>query len=401
MKNWKKTFAIIWTGQFLSILSSTIVNFAIILWMSVETRSPEILAWGTVAALLPQALLGPVSGVFIDRWDRKKVMMLADSFIALCTLILAILFWLDIAHIWHIYTLLALRSVGSSFHMPAMQASVPLIAPTEELSRIAGINQLINSFANIAGPALSVLLITWWDMEYVLMIDVAGAMFAVTSLLFVRIPNPPASSQPKHVLREMKEGGMVILNNKGLSWIFLFSILATFFIMPVSMLFPLMTLEHFNGTEFQMAVIEICWSVGALSGGAVMGVRIYHINKTGLVNFMYILVGLTFMLSGVLSPNGYIAFAILTAIGGVAGAIYNASFTAIVQTNVEPGALGRVFSLFFTTSLIPSMIGVIGVGLYAEHIGLTSSFIVSGVFLIIIGIIAFKFPSAMKIGQGR
>ena len=92
MENWKKVFAIIWTGQFLSILSSTIVNFAVILWLSIETGSAEMLAYAAIAALLPQALLGPVSGVLIDRWNRKRTMIFADMFIAFCTLVLAFLF---------------------------------------------------------------------------------------------------------------------------------------------------------------------------------------------------------------------------------------------------------------------------------------------------------------------
>ena len=118
MNNWKKVFAIIWTGQFFSILTSSIVNFAIILWLSFETKSAEVLAFAAIAAMLPQSVLGLFTGIFIDRWKRKRVMILADSFIAFCTLILAVLFYLDIAKIEHIYILLALRSVGSAFHMP-------------------------------------------------------------------------------------------------------------------------------------------------------------------------------------------------------------------------------------------------------------------------------------------
>ena len=102
-------------------------------------------------------------------------MILADSFIAFCTLILAVLFYLDIAKIEHIYILLALRSVGSAFHMPAMQASVPLLAPKSELIRIAGINQIIQSACNIAGPALAALFISFMEMTNILLLDVIGA----------------------------------------------------------------------------------------------------------------------------------------------------------------------------------------------------------------------------------
>ena len=120
MQNWKRTFAIIWSGQLISILSSSIVAYAIIFWMSIETRSAEVLTLSAIAGMLPQAVLGLFVGVYVDRWDRKRTMILADSFIALCTLGLAVLFWLDIAELWHVYLLLACRSVGSAFHVPAM-----------------------------------------------------------------------------------------------------------------------------------------------------------------------------------------------------------------------------------------------------------------------------------------
>jgi len=400
MDNWKKVFAIIWTGQFLSILTSTIVNFAIILWISIETGSAEMLAWAAIAALLPQAIIGPVTGVFIDRWNRKRVMILADSFIAFCTFILAILFWVDIAEMWHIFILLGLRSIGSAFHMPAMQASIPMLAPTEQLTRIAGIEQIIFSAGNIAGPALGALFITIWDMEYVLLLDIIGAAVACISLLFVHIPNPEkAEEKSKKILSEMKDGIMTVWNNRGLSWVFLFSTLVTFFLMPVSVMFPLITLNHFEGNAFQVSLIEVLWSVGALLGGVIMGIKVYRVNRVILINLMYIVFGITFLLSGILSPGGFVFFAILTAIGGVSGAVYHSSFTAIVQTTIDPSALGRVFSMFYTLSLIPSMIGLIGIGFFADNLGITTSFIICGAIIIAIGIIAFTTPSALRIDK--
>jgi len=404
MENWKKIFAIIWTGQFFSILTSTIVNFAVVLWISIETGSAEMLAWGAVAALLPQALLGPVTGVFIDRWNRKATMILADSFIAFCTFIMAILFWLDIAEMWHLFILLALRSVGSAFHMPAMQASIPLLAPQIQLTRIAGISQIINSSANIAGPALGALFISIWNMEYVLLLDILGAAFACISLLFVHIPNPAKEGKAiktPNVFQEIKEGIKTVSGNRGMSWIFLFSILVTFFMMPVSVMFPLMTLDHFNGNAFQVSLIEILWGVGALLGGAIMGVRVYRINRVILVNLMYILLGLTFLFSGIVSSNGFVVFAVMTGIGGISGAVYNSAFTGLLQTNIRPDALGRVFSMFYTFSLLPSLIGLIGIGFFADSLGVATSFITCGLIVIAIGIIAFATPSALRVDRRK
>mgnify|MGYP003358669635 CR=1 FL=1 len=178
MENWKKTFGIIWSGQLASILSSSVVGYAIIFWMSIETGSAEVLALAAIAGMLPQSLLGPVVGVYVDRWDRKRTMILADSFIAFCTLILAVLFWFDVAQMWHIYILLACRSVGSAFHTPSMQASVPLLAPEAQLTRVAGVNQIINSLSNIIGPALGAVLISFTGIGNILLLDVAGAIIA-------------------------------------------------------------------------------------------------------------------------------------------------------------------------------------------------------------------------------
>ena len=399
MDNWKRVFAIIWTGQFLSILTSSIVNFAIVLWLSLETGSAEVLAFATMAALLPQSVLGLFTGIFIDRWKRKRVMIMADSFIAFCTLILAVLFYFDLAKISHIYVLLALRSVGSAFHMPAMQASVPLLAPKSELMRIAGINQVIQSVCNIAGPALAGLFIT--KMTNILLLDVAGAAFACLSLCFVFIPDPSHEERNSelHLWREAKEAIMEVRNQYGLSWLFLLSILATFVIMPVSVLFPLMTLNHFAGNAFQVSLVEVSWGGGALLAGALLGLKKYRWNEILLINGMYIALGLTFLFSGLLPVSGFIWFAVLTALGGVCGSLYFATFTTVIQSRIDPGVMGRVFSFYMSFSMLPSMIGLLSTGFLADSIGLGNTFIISGGFLCLIGIISFFIPSLISLKE--
>ena len=401
MDNWKRVFAIIWTGQFLSILTSSIVNFAIVLWLSLETGSAEVLAFATMAALLPQSVLGLFTGIFIDRWKRKRVMIMADSFIAFCTLILAVLFYFDLAKISHIYVLLALRSVGSAFHMPAMQASVPLLAPKSELMRIAGINQVIQSVCNIAGPALAGIFITMMKMTNILLLDVAGAAFACLSLCFVFIPDPSHEERNSelHLWREAKEAIMEVRNQYGLSWLFLLSILATFVIMPVSVLFPLMTLNHFAGNAFQVSLVEVSWGGGALLAGALLGLKKYRWNEILLINGMYIALGLTFLFSGLLPVSGFIWFAVLTALGGVCGSLYFATFTTVIQSRIDPGVMGRVFSFYMSFSMLPSMIGLLSTGFLADSIGLGNTFIISGGFLCLIGIISFFIPSLISLKE--
>lgn len=399
MNNWKKVFAIIWTGQFFSILTSSIVNFAIVLWLSFETKSAEVLAFATIAAMLPQSMLGLFTGIFIDRWKRKRIMILADSFIALCTLILAVLFYLDRAQIGHIYLLLAMRSVGSSFHMPAMQASVPLLAPKSELIRIAGINQIIQSACNIAGPALAALFISFTKMTNILLLDVIGAALACTSLLFVKIPDPDNTEKTEkvHLLKEAKEALTEVRAQKGLSWLFILSIIATFFIMPVGVLFPLMTLNHYSGNAFQISLVEAAWGIGALLGGAFLGMKKFKLNEISLINWMYILLGITFALSGILPVSGYPLFVGLTAVGGISGSLYMASFTTVMQTRINPVVMGRVFSFYMSISLLPSMVGLLSTGFLADTIGIGHTFIIGGGLVGMIGVVSFVVPSIREL----
>ncbi len=291
--------------------------------------------------MLPQSLLGLFVGVYIDRWDRKRTMILADSFIALCTLALAVLFWFGVARMWHIYILLACRSAGSAFHMPAMQASVPLLAPASQLTRIAGVNQIIASLSSIAGPALGALLINLTSIGNILLLDVAGAAIACTSLLFVRIPNPARDTTRKPGLwREFREGFSAMHAIPGMGWFFTLSIVVWFFIMPVGVMFPLMTLQHFGGGTYEMSLIEIVWGGGALLGGAVMGARTYRVSRIVLVNLMYLVVGLSFALSGLLSPAGFLWFALFTAAAGVSSSVFNASFVSVGPDADRSGRTG-------------------------------------------------------------
>lgn len=402
MNNWKKTFAIIWSGQFASILTSAIVGYAIILWLSIKTGSAEVLAFAAIAAFLPQALLGPFAGVYIDRWNRKKTMILADSFIALCTLILAVFFFWGKVDTWHIYLLLALRSVGSAFHSPAMQASVPLLAPESQLGRIAGINQMIESIGVIAGPAIAAMLISFIDIAYILLLDVIGAAFACIALLFVIIPNPEKNARDeKHVFKEMKEGLLTIISHKGMTYLFLFSILSMVCIMPISAMFPLITLKQFNGTPLQVGLVETAWGIGMLIGGLLMGMYKKPFNKVLVINIMYIFSGITIVISGFLNNNGYNTFIVLTGLDGLSSSIFYACFTALIQERIGSEKLGRVFSLYGSIAILPSIIGLSGTGFIAENIGISTSFVILGAVISCLGLISFCIPSLMNLQSKR
>ena len=141
---WKTRFFTIWGGQALSILGSQLVQFALIWYLTVETGSATVLATASLVGLLPNVILGPFVGTLVDRWDRRRIMLFADSIISLATVVLAVLFTLGVVEIWHIYAVLFIRSLADSFHKNAMIASTSLMVPVEKLTRIQGINEMLN-----------------------------------------------------------------------------------------------------------------------------------------------------------------------------------------------------------------------------------------------------------------
>ena len=152
-------FWVIFTGQAFSLFGSRLVQFAIVWWITSNLGSASALALASIMAILPQVFLGPFAGVFVDRLDKRRVLILADLSVAALVLILAFLYMYGIVQIWHIYIIMFLRSLGGAFQWPAMQTTTALMVPKEHLSRVSGFNQALLGMANILAPPMGALLL--------------------------------------------------------------------------------------------------------------------------------------------------------------------------------------------------------------------------------------------------
>jgi DHA3 family macrolide efflux protein-like MFS transporter len=403
-ENWFKTYIYIWVGQFVSLLTSSAVNFAVIIYLSLHYKSAEILAYAGIAGLLPQAIIGPFAGVYIDRLDRKKVMIFADGFIALCTFLMSFAFVEGEANLIFVYLLLVCRSLGQAFHTPAMQAIAPLIVPEDKLLKVSGINQMLQSVSMVAGPAVGTLAITYLQISKVLYLDVIGASLAIITLLFVSIPNfikEETEENISTVLRDLNLSFREIHKNQGLYMMFVYAMLTTFFVMPVAIMYPLLTLDHFGGGKWEMSIIEIVWGVGMLIGGGILSAFHASFSKIIMINAMHIFLGLTFVFSGWISGDLFWIFVAITTLGGIGMSFFNASFMTIIQEQIKPEFLGRVFSLYFSFAIIPSVIGLLFTGWIADAIGVVNAFIIGGLAMCVVGILSFLTPSVMNLDKKK
>ena len=227
-----------------------------------------------------------------------------------------------------------------------------------------------------------------------MLLDVLGTIIACTALLFVYIPNPKQeNTSAKNVLYDMRDGFNVIMRNKGVSWVMVTEVLVTFFVMPMVALMPLMTLKNFSGTAYQVSLIETLFGAGMLAGGALLGVWNPKIRKTLLIAISYFLLGAALAFCGILPADGFVLFAALTVAQGIVVPFFSGPFTSLLQTQFKPAYLGRVFSLFDSVSLLPSIIGLFITGFIADSLGIANIFICCGIAIVFTSILMMCIPA--------
>ena len=211
-------FFIIWLGQAFSLFGSQLVQFALIWYLTETTGSAIVLAGASIAGLLPQIVLGPLAGTLVDRWNRRRVLISSDSLIALVTIMLAVLFAFGRVQVWHVYILLFVRALGGAFHSTAMTASTTLLVPERHLSRIQGLNEVLNGGKGILSPMLGALLLKLMPMQGILAIDVGTALCAIVPLFFISIPQPKPDGEKEasSILADMVGGMRYLWSMPGL-----------------------------------------------------------------------------------------------------------------------------------------------------------------------------------------
>lgn len=403
--NWKPPFFTLWSGQAVSLLGSQLVQFALVWWLTQTTGSATVLAIATLVALLPQVFIGPLAGVLVDRLSRRKVMIIADTLIAGLTLALGILFWLDAAQVWHVYLLMFLRAILGGFHWPAMQASTSLMVPKEHLSRVQGLNQVLNGAMNIFAAPLGALLLSLLPMQGVLAIDVVTALIAVLPLLFIAVPQPERSPAPgverapASMWQELRQGFRYVWAWPGLMLIMLLATLVNLVLTPTGALQPILVTRHFGGQAIHLAWMESAWGIGVVGGGLTLGV--WGGFRKRIVTSMagLIALGVAILLVGfVPAPAFWLAVGLML-VAGFMNPIVNGPLLAVVQAVVAPEMQGRVFTLIMSFAAAMSPLGLILAGPFADRFGVQTWFVVGGVVTVTLGALAFFVPAIMHIEE--
>ncbi len=343
-----RTFFIIWAGQFISIIGSGLTGFGLAAWIFLQTGEATPFALTALFSNLPRVLLSPIAGSVADRYNRRRIMILADSAAALVTLGAAVLLFSGSLQVWHIYVIAFMGSVFGTFQEPAYRTSITMLVPKKDLARAGGIQQMGYALTSIITPMAAALLYAAIGLSGIMVIDFVTFFFAVGALLLVHIPQPKLTTKVEgegekpSMLRDAVFGWKFLVKRPGLFGLLWYYAAVNFFLSISGVLFGPLILSFANVEG--MGMVQMVSGVAMLLGGILMSTwggpkkrRIWGVVATiALSGVGYVMAGL--LPSIILIAAGQ--FVILFFIP-----ISSALSQVVWQTKVPADVQGRVFAI--------------------------------------------------------
>lgn len=357
------TFYTLVSTQTLSLIGSRMTTIGVGVWVFAHTGLTSPLLLAALFNELPGMLFGSLAGVYVDRWDRRRVLILADLGQALGSLLLLLSFISGHFQLWHLYAVALLSGTFATLQGPAEEAATTLLVPEPQRERLNAVGQMAFPLAGVLAPALTGTLYPWLGVSGIIAIDLLTFLAALAALGWINIPQPAPSAAGQagngSLLGEWLSGLRFLKQRRGLLYLVIYLTLINFLLNgPLELAIPY--LLRVTGSEAQMGGLMGLMSLGALSGAALIAVwggmrPRMHTLLAGLT-----FSGLMFLLYGTLRsplPLGVALFFLMIPLP-----VMNALYISIMQVKSPPDLQGRLFALV-------SQLG---------YLGSTSSFLLTG-----------------------
>ncbi len=391
-----KKVVIFLTGQAITAFGTYLVQYAIMWHLTLSTKSGVVLALAAIFGFLPQAIVSVFAGVWADRVNRKLMIIVSDSTIALATLGLALLMLSGVKDLWLIFLVMAVRSVGSGVQMPAVSALVPQIVPPEKLMRVNGINSSIQSALGLLAPVAAAAVYANVSLEAILFIDVITAAIGLSLFAFVPVPTLAKAAQkdkPSY-FTDLKEGISYILGNSLVRWVMAIFAIVFLLIVAPSNLSPLMLVRNFGTEVWMLTVLELAFGVGMLIGGILISVYASKVDRLGAIVVTSILFGL--LAIGLGFTTNLIVYYSLFLVTGLIVPVFTTSSFTLLQETVEPERQGRVFGFIGIVMSTAMPLGMALLGPLADFYPVELLLIITGAITVLIAIVAILLPSGKR-----
>jgi len=360
-------------------LGSMIVGFVITFWLTMETGSVVILSISIFLMFLPQIVITPFSGVIADRWNKKTIIIIADSSQATVTFLLFVFFLFDFQNVWLVLGINTFRASLYAFQYPTVQSLIPIMVPKDKLSRINGINFLFSGVIFSIGPLLAATLLAFFTINQIFFVDIITFLIALVPFLLIKIPKVHQVTEEaakKSMFKDFKTGLLTIKMVPGLFAMIIFAMIWNFFHRPWAVLMPYFILITHEGTAFSLALLMTSSQVGSIIGSLIMSVKKTWKHKIKL-NIVGSSIFFICQIPAILAPKGnFILMMISLFPAFVLFPITVSTYLAILQTVVSKDKIGRVMSIDHMISMAIAPIGALIAGPLAEAIGIINLFLI-------------------------
>jgi DHA3 family macrolide efflux protein-like MFS transporter len=364
-------FSLIWLGQLVSILGTSMVRFGLMYWAWLETGQATALALMGFFSFAPQLFLEPFAGALVDRWNRKTTIIISDLMAGMGTIATLILYSGGILEIWHLYIIAAIVGMFASFQFPAFSAAVTMMVDKKQYGRAASMLGLAGSVAEIFGAPIAAVLLVWVGLTGILMIDIVTFSFAVSVLLIAKIPQPEKARDLgkgfKGLWRDAMYGFKYIFKRKPLLGLQFTYFSSNFFGNMAFILMAPMILAITSSDKVALATIMGAAGVGGLVGGIIMSAWGGSKDRKILLIMLGILVeGFVMVFFGIVM--GVPLWATIAFILSFSGPFVWGSSQAIWQSKVEPNKQGRVFGARGVIAMSAGAVGMVIAGPLADMV---------------------------------
>ncbi|HZI10166.1 MAG TPA: MFS transporter [Myxococcus sp.] len=367
-----RIFLVVWCGRLVSYIGSGLTSFALSLHVYQRSGSITQFSLTSFSYFLPQLLLSPVAGALVDRWDRRRVMLLADLGAGLGTLSSwALVAASEAGHWqlqnWHLYLTIGLGACFSAFRAPAFQATTALLMPKRHLARANSLLELAAGTGQIVAPVVAGLLLGHIGLSGVLLLDLGTLSFAIGSLLLVRFPAPPPSEEGQRgrgqLAQEIATGWRFIRSREGLLRLLAFMAIANLTTAMVLVLLTPLALSFTSAAT--LGALMSSSGMGMMLGSIMMGVWGGPRRRMlGVIGF-HAMAGVS-LLAACLPPHvlvlGTAVFCFLFAVP-----VVSSCAQAIWQTKVPPDMQGRVFAARRMVALVSPPLAALFAGPLADR----------------------------------
>ena len=352
-----------------------------------------MLTLSVVFGMLPQAIVSIFGGVWADRLNRKWLIVWADASIAVSTVVLAVFMMTGYTELWLIFVTLAIRSTGAGIQSPAVMALIPQLVPTDQLLRINGVFQSIQSAMMLIAPAAAAAIYASSSIVAVFWVDVVTAIIGIGFLLMITVPTVRANVESGY-FTDLAKGVRYTFSHAFVRWLMV--LFAAVFVLTVapSTLTPLMVVREFGDEVWKLTVNELAFSIGMLAGGVLIAVWGGLKNRVTMVLGASVIFGALTLGLG-LTSNMWVFFSLMLLVG-LAVPFFSTPATTLLQERVEPEFQGRVFGFVGVVMATAMPVGMAIFGPLADVIPVQWVLFGAGVLTFVVVAIAAFIPSGRE-----